>query len=513
MEEVKDTPISLPDMSNGRAVSIAENLLLMTDDINGQNVRYTSSEELDHDGIREMAQAGIKEEQEETFLNLIKLSLEIPYEYLAANSLVARSRYDKLASNPIQIDDEVKAKSDHIDSVVEDATRLSPSRSQAIEELGIQEKQKLLDNSRLRIEQKLAELTKVALAYDGLIETLGEAWPIPNTLSAEDRRALFEMAKEEAQSNLMVEDFVPVTPTERDAYRATVERASHVVHNKNASEYIKFYLQENIDKIVSVEELARFLYDTEADEQDSYNLRNRVTTLLGPKVNGKLLQARLVEEGFKLQWGLRIIKEIRGDKTVRVSSRPRRIYRLVKLGSELDLIPSTAGTLVHSGKNMGVEDYWDDHKTTETQPLDIVDMPTTQQAEAVTEELAKELDSSEDPEKTDWREELKENCHKVIDRLIDDKLFEEDDMLATYVANTSTSKSLGTLKGRELLVSAKLMTRSEFNRRTMNRHQRVISALFNSNKGILSGGVRQKQALHIIDTIIEERLSTLAHNS
>jgi hypothetical protein len=185
-----------------------------------------------------------------------------------------------------------------------------------------------LDN-RETLGKRLSELT-IAMGGLALVyEVIGQPWPAP--------RATYTEEPEILSPDLAEDEFTePVLTSHALVVDGIKEFSSRHKDAPRASSFIAYYLTENPDKSITADELADFIY-SHVDEEDkpAYPLRNRITTILGPKLQGKRMARMLAEEGYVLQygWQRQLQPATNGRPGMKISR--RRVYRAVRM-DEID---------------------------------------------------------------------------------------------------------------------------------------------------------------------------------
>lgn len=469
--------------------------------ISSQNDRYIeAADSISTPRLRTIVQGDITEEQGDTFQLLIEKTVSQPYELLGAKAVQLLAELKNAEDTDAVLNAANSERLLLLEREIAIAERLAPRRTEEIKLVEAEEKERIKKSLHLSL---IAGIQSELEQVNDELSHYTEAWPIPQAISGADRALYFELIQEElskADPDTFVEDIIPVTPDERMHQVSIAEKAKRAVGIKDAKHYIAYYLAERVGMVVSVEELARFLYIASVEER-----RSNVTTLLGPKVQGKHVQRHLLEEyGLRLQYGWRKLKEADGSQGQRT-----RIYRAVQSEDTANerLVydrPLVDGALVQDNFEM-LRPKEADAESEET---------ATQEPEYI--EVKADIPQQEEesvPSKNDqpsWAEELTQATHDVIDKLIADNLFKEDEMKGTAIRALSSSRVIGTETMRARMYDAGLLRISQSQQDKMNREQRVIGALLNTHSDILSrqaGRAKQKRSLEIVKSVIQQRLS------
>jgi len=368
------------------------------------------------------------------------------------------------------------------------AIRLAPRKADDIEKV----KAGILEQTR---QNSVATLRSELDQIYASIDEYGDAWEVPQAIPPADRDMLYEMILEHTgreESEVSFKDIIPLTPEERVHLAEAAEKAKSAIENPDASRHIVFYLSENINKVVTVEELARFLYVADISGD---NHRSHVTTLLGPKIQGKRIQRMLHDDyGLDLQYGIRILRQEEGGRWL--ERRRTRIYRVVTPDPSRDIGESVIETALPDKKMLS--DHFD--AIVNDKPIEV--MPTEVPELAPVDETAHEaIEQSED-----WHVEFEASTLAAINRLKDDNLFNDDEMRGSAVRSMSSSSLLGTKTNRERMHKAGLLKVGQLKSDEMTREQRVLGLLFNTNSHVLTQKSTKKQALEIVQNLITDNL-------
>lgn len=146
---------------------------------------------------------------------------------------------------------------------------------------------------KIELEERLKKLSDV-------FEVAGSAWPVP--------QAHFVA--------IPITDFTFEEPIMEERDNGAIPRSwEHIVDQPHASELIADYLEAHRGQLVTADELADFLYSgANASNRDRSKLRTRVTTMLGPKIQGQKLMQNLAKRGFSLEYGWVKSSESRSKK-------------------------------------------------------------------------------------------------------------------------------------------------------------------------------------------------------
>lgn len=502
----------MSELSGESRLSITDQVDQICENILDQNQRYSQVRSIQDTDFRDDAEEGIILEQEDSIVDLFVTTKDIPYEDIGKQYLDSYKRYEE-AAYIRDHSDEIFEK--EVQSTTQDAKRaieLSPTKKSSIESMLAKKVSELTFGAR----QIALEDAQVALdeyeASEKLFESNSAAWPIPKALSSDNINLAWDYVSGEGGSGdvLVEEDIIPVTPEERSRQASVVEQARRVIDEPDASNFIIYYLNEYKNRIVTVEDLTRFLYAMDDSAENGTDYRSRVTTLLGPKTRGRKMQSLLSEADpyAKLQYGIRVLKKLEDGrwKTIRRT----RIFRAYSDGYELTedshTILNENAKVCDSWENMnelfGVGDelanptHTEDSLHSETIIDEDIQPSSTEEVLEIENENA-------------WMDQFKADVDSAIDQLVEDHLFFGDDVLSGgYIRMASASRLLGTRTARERLQSAGLISPKSAKVDEMNRSQRVESLILNVHRDIFSQkkGKKREAAIEIIRSSIADRL-------
>ncbi|GEM_PF-2152455 len=468
-----------PSQTNERTTS--EELTQFNERIVDENNRYALSNELKNEQMLAIVQSDIAAEQFDTFHDLLTTATTVPYEEMGSRALALELQIREVEETELHA-------SAQLLSDAELAIRLAPRKADDIEKV----KAGILEQTR---QNSVATLRSELDQIYASIDEYGDAWEVPQAIPPADRDMLYEMILEHTgreESEVSFKDIIPLTPEERVHLAEAAEKAKSAIENPDASRHIVFYLSENINKVVTVEELARFLYVADISGD---NHRSHVTTLLGPKIQGKRIQRMLHDDyGLDLQYGIRILRQEEGGRWL--ERRRTRIYRVVTPDPSRDIGESVIETALPDKKMLS--DHFD--AIVNDKPIEV--MPTEVPELAPVDETAHEaIEQSED-----WHVEFEASTLAAINRLKDDNLFNDDEMRGSAVRSMSSSSLLGTKTNRERMHKAGLLKVGQLKSDEMTREQRVLGLLFNTNSHVLTQKSTKKQALEIVQNLITDNL-------
>jgi hypothetical protein len=192
---------------------------------------------------------------------------------------------------------------------------------------------------RAELEERIQGLEEERDEMAGIFESAGAAWPVPLAffIPQPDSEKNFRPAGEPSSARtsielvpgeVIAEEEVPSEETEcerSEAERLQQFRERHI-DQPEASPLMAFYLIEHKGKTVEADELVDFLYShLKEGYRERHELRSRVTTAFGKKLQGWRIQRLLAAEGHVLQYGWRHYVKEEDGRTKQVSR--RRAYR------------------------------------------------------------------------------------------------------------------------------------------------------------------------------------------
>jgi hypothetical protein len=311
--------------------------------MNRQNRQYLEAGNIKHARHSAIRQNQLAQEQSEYVQVLGELVAEAPYEELAleylkaedqlaaAEVLSAEHQNDRRKYGAIALADAVIEGMPWAESVVEAnlAKRLAE-----IDEIS----EPIPDPRTEELRKKLAELS---LIY----EIAGQAWPVPIAREVEVPAAE-EFIRNRNGANGSLNGNIESTTAGAEIYaepvivshETTAERVREFVnlrrYQPKAKALMTYYFTENPERTVTVDELMDFIYSHVPACDRTLTLRNSITTMLGPKIQGKEMQKMLAAEGLKLQYGWQIRIGQNGTRTSR-----HRVYRAVPSTEPQEQLP------------------------------------------------------------------------------------------------------------------------------------------------------------------------------
>ncbi len=477
----------------GEEIDQVNDRLSETTRLNGNLERSIDAPEVFRSTIRK----GIEDEQIAVMEELFDAAVSIPYEEISVEHL---RRARALA--------EAEVEATQAESQLEQGLQLAKELTTMRHE----EMDKIYQATTVEMRakaNKLAELRSQMDEIEELFDATSPAWPIPQGMSSEDIKALYDVMSEDAADDEQIDDIIPVTPEDRQRTNCLAEKAKRVVENNHLSDNIMFYLRENQGNVVTVEEMIRFCYaaGVDGDLDGDHGYRSRITSALGPHSNGLKKQQELNDEGLVLQYGWRYVR-YRTDGGHWAVRRRTRIYRV--LDEHGDTSEEARGFV---GDDI-VTDKW---RTTEGQKI----APKSDAAPDDIEELevinlsdiVEVSDSTSDQEPLSWEQALTAKTEEAIDRAITVGLFttDLDFMRESFIRGVSESNIIGTKTARQRLVEAGLMKTGEAKNGGMTRTQVIFNSLINTTPELQGarGNRVHARAADIVEKVIDRRLQEL----
>jgi hypothetical protein len=247
---------------------------------------------------------------------------------------------DRVAELELELEDvkdSMSAEQRRYDDLVTKLVKIAPLGETQAKELAERKKSEIelqrADDLRTQI---TAQQAKVAEA-EALFESAGQAWPIPVLAKYAVQEQVDDVPTGE---DVIIIDEIPIDPALRSSARDHLREISERhVDAPEASKFITLYLSENKGRVVTVDQLCDFLYANV--DSESVNLRSRITTILGPRIQGMRIQGMLAEENLLLQYGLRSAVTATGKNV----GPKYRIYRAL----DLEQVDTAVNYITHNG--------------------------------------------------------------------------------------------------------------------------------------------------------------------
>ena len=276
-------------------------------------------------------QGRIAKQQAAHLLLLGELAAGLPYEDLALASMAAEDDLREVEERLMTIDDEPGLEKLAVHAL---ASRL-------IEEYGLSEETaeqgvnvritEINAAKRSPLQEQRDRLSEAARRLSQVWEVAGEAWPIPTARTAER-----EMIGDLQQTARVVVDMdtkglTGVRKRQRTSTGSTGSRERQV-DQPYASRMIAAHLAMNVGRTVTVDELVSLLYGHCIEEgRDLRAYRSRITTVMGPQVQGERIQAMLEERGYTIWYGNRRAWISKPGKNKPKYQGQYRVYRTISL--------------------------------------------------------------------------------------------------------------------------------------------------------------------------------------
>lgn len=340
--------------------------------IGTQNHQYDLVGEIKHPEVVSLNRNKIAAAQREQVDTLGQLASELPYEELVQAHLAAE--------NELQVAEASRSVSEEksrleILGVHAWAARLEHEfgLDSELADQGIADRiAEISETNGASLDRRISELRQTVGCLSVAWEVAGEAWPVPHAFSvqgaspsggthvnksaggAEQTGKISSANGSNAQGN-------DVEAGEESAsLRIYGERQ---IEQPDASVLIAAYLAQYRDRTVTVDELVEFLYghcSLDGVKRKAY--RSRVTTLMGPQIQGEQIQNLLEPRGLVMKHGWRIVVDMRPQGIIKQVKR-HRVYRTESIVeangfqnsfTEYDfngIIVDEAGELVSSEQN------------------------------------------------------------------------------------------------------------------------------------------------------------------
>lgn len=269
-----------------------------------------------------------------------------PYAQLFAAHDFISGRLEEVEAEKKPFDQEL----DSINTDFERAVELVPEASDRLADRAVERKQMVMTQPGVeQIFRDYDELATTQQRLNQLVELAGKPWPIPQV-------SRFALVASGVTIEQLFTDEIPVEPVlGSHTYGRNELTKNRITEAKEATNQVIEYLADNPNQVVTVEDLEELLYGrTEAI--DGENLRGRVTTLMGPKLHGKIIAEMLRPHGLSLQYGWRTTHVKQADGSLLFESK-RRIYRVLNPSDTSTPIP-THITHIHTADEAEYTDVW-----------------------------------------------------------------------------------------------------------------------------------------------------------
>ncbi len=306
--------------------------------ISGQNQRYIElGDRISASDSRRNAQNHVAIEQKRHLEDLGELSADLPYQELALAYIDADREINVARQRLETIDEEPDIRKTSAEVFAVRIVELLSWCAEAAEKRVREIQAEVSRIKREQVEGRVRELSQTLGKLSTLYDVAGQAWPVPT--------AIFIAETPQAGQSVGSTHHAIVTPTEdiaqsdewvsaetadenRQVERLKKFRERHI-YQPDAKRLIAFYLIENANETVTVEALAEFLYKNEEEEKDPFTLRTRITSLLGPKIQGPRTALLLEAEGYSLQYGWRRYFAKSPNNEIKQLGPPQRVYKAI----------------------------------------------------------------------------------------------------------------------------------------------------------------------------------------
>lgn len=306
--------------------------------IGTQNEKYISIGRIPHPEIVQRNQGPIAYKQAELVEFLGILAAELPYAELAAAYLDTANDMADTEARLAEVDDAPDTRKIAVRAL---ASLMIDEfgASEEVAELRVMTRTTEINSlNRLALKQRKAQLSKALASLSSVWEVAGQAWPLPiahkvpqnepDTDPANVKKYTGKLQEPGVGGLVTADDFSINNRSRR--HPDTTCRSEHrerQVDQPDASVLIATHLATHYGREITVDELLEVLYAHCSIENIGRNaLRSRVTTLLGPKIQGERIAEMLEEKGYKLQYGWRKIMQRRPNGELKQLKRVR-VYR------------------------------------------------------------------------------------------------------------------------------------------------------------------------------------------
>lgn len=495
-----------------------------------------------------IAKKGLREEQQESFDTLkeladLNLNGTSNYERIATEYEGGVLALDGLKASLDDARNRMSPEQRRLDDIARMVSELAPRSSEAAKALADQRKQALELQESASIRRDITNAQDRVDVLGAVYEEAGKAWPVPVLLFAEKVVEL-DQGSEPDMVGARYIDELPVVPTRklRPAEAKRLEAlGTRYRHETEASKLAVFYLTERRDEVVTVDDLAQFMYMPDSIE-GCKDIRSNVTTILGT-VQGERIREILAGEGLKLQYGWR---RRLGDNGQPQGPR-HRVYRVVDLDQ-----PDVAERIIDYGEKGFSDDFEGvspEPELVEPEKLDMGAVAVEPTIEVVSdksdntedglssspeerqaglgEELVEDLVPNpgvgevivlqdteiaiqpaarpESKRRTTWSQALAHAVGEAINLLEADNLMVNRPIGAHVVSQMSSSTKMGTLEAIRRMDEAGLLpnlppvTSSRRQRYELTPRDRIIMSVFNSHSAAFMERARVKRALGIVE--------------
>lgn len=502
------------------------------------NERYDQLEDhptlKDEPEFMQIAADGLKTEQKIAF-NTLKSEIELPpYEKLYTVYGEVSEEIDELTIALESVRDRMTSEQRRYDDLVEAVKEIAPLGEKQAEELAERRKSELELAEAAVIREEISVKQSYLESFDELIEESGKAWPIPRLLNG-----VVQIISPEYIDEIPVDPQLK-KPSEQKRFDQFKER--HVYSDELTTAVI-FYLVEESGNVVTVDELAKFVYGFGPDEPHPKDVRTSITSALGPKTNKDRIEEILGNEGdgYVLQYGWR--RKVDQETGIPCGARYR-IYRALDLNDidavddivrhngdidSFDGAESDPEYLMPEKQNGGYEvedvpevltkisepEIEDDEAEAIIRPVLMAPRPTARTAKKMgaaplkvaTKKVVSQVKSPEKEPRANWQSDLSKAIGEAITLLEADKLMTDEPLAANIVSIRSSSTLMGTQTALERMEEAGIISLSGLSRNSKQKFQlspaeRVIMSIFNTQSKSFTERSRKRQALKLVDDAV-----------
>lgn len=263
-------------------------------------------------------------EQRDTLCNLEAASSSAPYAEVGLRYIQALNALGQRTLQLADLESEKAFKEAEVAQQADVLTRIVPTFANETSELLERKKASIAQEiDTVEIRQDIDVLKQDISTYEALITAAG-SWSIPRIQfeqPAFDKVSPGETADMdteilEVQLREQPHEGVRIGESHKDA--------------PEAAKQVLEYLLTHVNEVIEVDHLINHVYDPQVIESNTTgHLRARITTQLGPKIHGPIIEAILAEEGYTLQYGRMTVRH--GENGDAPKSGVHRVYRIIPL--------------------------------------------------------------------------------------------------------------------------------------------------------------------------------------
>lgn len=479
--------------------------------ISDQNSNYSIADGLGDPGFTNIVKKGIRNTQSATLDTLNEAALLLPYREIGQTDVAIEREISELHSQLETVSEQTEAAFAEIDAITEQAIGLSPNSEKELRALAAKRKKEVRQTATNDLQSRLDLIIAERDNLASLAHISGEAWPVPQVARFDSGKTVTTFD----DSTIEIVDEIPVEPVPQDHIHETVNEVKRQVDNPEASDFIVYFLSQRKGQVVTVDELSEFLYHAGNSERPAADYRSRVTTILGPKIQGERIRRMLAELSEPLQlvygWRRTLIKT--GGKIKQQGSKER-IYSAIPLDTTIE------ESLKQPANNeTGTSDEWVTELRTRTLGTvgvnSVLDAPEGVRSSEQGSPRKPASDKSKERTKKEekWVRPLVEAVEAAIEQLIEDNVFYKPDISCKQLSRVASSNKLGTNESTRRLSEAGIISQEVSGQgpdAILTRTEVVISYVFNNFQFLLTGGngkAAKKKALAIIHDLVEQKLT------